>query len=90
MVGSLPGACNRNRIYSPYCKLYTSFDFNDRMNHFIDVCHQQNVSIVDMQLSRMEHDLVAMLTVKKPKDISHSESVQKLAGVEELKHIEEL
>lgn len=34
--------------------------------------------------------LVAMLTVKKPKDISHSELVQKLAGVEGLKHIEEL
>lgn len=82
------------REHSKFLRLYTNFESAESMNKFIEFSNENNIKIIDMQISRIhekkEREIVAIFSIKMKKHHSHSEIIQLLSNIDGLKFIEEI
>lgn len=82
------------RERSTYLRLYTNFASTEAMNQFVELSNENEIRVVDMQISRMrkgkEKEIIAILHLKVRRHVSHSDVIRMLSEIEGLKFIEEM
>ena len=77
-----------------FLRLYTNFQTTDALNGFVRYCREEHLRVIDLQISRIkeggEEGIVAVITIKKQKNLSNVELIQKIGELEGLKYVEEI
>lgn len=74
--------------------LYMNFTSVEALNHFVDHCRQQDIRMIDLQISKNKdldrNGIVVIMTLKISHKILHVDLIQSFSGMDGLKYIEEI
>lgn len=82
------------RERSNYVRIYANFISIESMNRFIEISNENDIKVLDMQVSKMygeeAKEIVVIFQIKIHKQRSHAEILGLLSSIEGIKFIEEI